>query len=109
MGKQNLMISFINWYDKNTIQCFVICLFWEKRIRCVNYGERKQAFNNLLGNRAYRTHSIFLTPNKALTVTQTSEYFVDWEFSRDSIDISERGTRILIPVLPCMSCIILDK
>ena len=72
-------------------------------------GKKKQAFNNLSGNRGYRACSISLAPSKALTVTPTYEYFVDWEFNRDSTNILERETRILIPVLPCMSCVILDK
>ena len=39
--------------------------------------KKKQAFNNLSGNRGCRACSIFLAPSKALTVTPTYEYFVD--------------------------------
>lgn len=41
--------------------------------------KQKQTFDLLLG--AYSIHSVFLAPSKALTVTPTSEYFVDWDFS----------------------------
>ena len=52
------------------MQCFVTCLS-EKKESDVSIMGKKQAFNDLLGNRAYRACSIFLAPSKALTYCDT--------------------------------------
>ena len=61
-----------------TLYSVLLHVFSEKKESDVSLmGKKKQAFNNLSGNRGYRACSISLAPSKALTVTPTYEYFVD--------------------------------
>ena len=60
------MIIFINWYDKNTIQCFATCLFWEKRIRHVTYGEKKSKPSTTYQETEDVEHAQFFWPQAKL-------------------------------------------